>query len=81
MESQMRHPLFLLLPVVLVATRSLALGISWPTKPGARPAIPAEIEYQALLIVIFCLTGLLASLYAMARFPDLGAAIAEMNQF
>jgi hypothetical protein len=73
--------LLLLLPVVLAATRSLASGIRPPSRAGARPTIPAEAEYQVLLIVIFCLTGLLVSLYLMIRFPDLGAAIAEIDQF
>jgi hypothetical protein len=77
----MRHPLLLLLPVVLAATRSLAFGIQPPSKARARPTIPAEAEYQVLLIVIFCLSGLLVSLYLMIRFPDLGAVIAEANQF
>lgn len=77
----MRHPLLLLLPAVLGATRSLAFGIQSPSKAGTRPAIPADAEYQVLLIAIFCLSGLLVSLYLINLFPDLGAQIAEINQF
>jgi hypothetical protein len=76
----MRHPLFLLLPVVLAATRSLAFGIQSPRKRGTQPKIPVETEYEALLIVIFCLTALLISLSLMIRFPELGAVVAEYNQ-
>jgi hypothetical protein len=73
--------LLLLLPVVLAATRSLASGIQSLSRASARPTIPAEAEYQVLVIVIFCLTGLLLSLYLMIQFPDLGTAIAEIDQF
>jgi hypothetical protein len=73
----MRHPLFLLLPFVLAATRSLAFGIQSPAKPGARPTIPAERECEVLLIVIVSLLAL----NLIFRFPDLGAVIAEYNQF
>jgi len=76
----MRHPLFLLLPFVLAATR-LAFGIRPPSKYGVQPRIPAETENKALPVVIFCLTGLLITLGLMIRFPDLGAVIAEYNQF
>lgn len=76
----MLHPLLLLLPVVLAA-RSLAFALQSPSKSVARPAIAAEAEHEILLIVALCLTGLLVFLYVMARFPDLGAQITEMNQF
>lgn len=77
----MRHSLFLLLPIVLAATRSLAFGISSPSERGLRPTISAETEYQVLLIVTLCLTGLVVSLYVMTQFPDFGATFSEMNQF
>jgi hypothetical protein len=77
----MRHPLFLFLPFVLAATRSLVLGVQSPGKLAVRSTIPSETEYEALLIVILCLTGLLISLSMMVRFPELGAVIAEYNQF
>jgi hypothetical protein len=77
----MTHPLFLLLPFVLAATRSLAVGVHLPGESGRRPAIPVETEYEILLIVIFCLTGLVICLSLMFRFPDFGAVIAEYNQF
>jgi hypothetical protein len=76
----MRHPLFLLLPFVLAATRSLAFAIQSPGKPGVRSTIPVQAEYEVLLIVIFCLSGLLVTLNLIFRFPDLGAIIAEYNQ-
>jgi hypothetical protein len=77
----MRDPLLLLLPVFLAATRSLAFAIQWPSKDGLRPTISAATEYQVLLVVIFCLTGLLVTLALMVRFPNFGAEIAELNQF
>ena len=77
----MRYALFLLLPFALAATRSLAFGIQSSGKLGARPTILAEAEYELLLIVIFFLSGLLVVLNLIFRFPDLGAVIAEYNQF
>ena len=77
----MPHPLLLVLPAVLAATRSLAVGIQSPGKSEAQPAISADTEYEILFVVIFCLTGLLGSVYAITEFPDFGATIAEMNQF
>jgi len=79
-EAHMSHPLFLLLPFVLAATRSFAFGVQSPTEPGARPAMAAETEFRFLVIAILCLTGLLATLGLMIWFPDLGAVIAEYNQ-
>lgn len=73
--------LFLFLPFVLAATRSLAFGIQSPGKSGMRPTISAESEYEVLSVAILSLTGLLASLYVMARFPELGKIIAEANKF
>lgn len=77
----MRHPFFLIFPVVVATMRSLAFGLQLPSKDGMLSTIPAETEYEALVIVILCLTGLVVSLYVMARFPELGATIAELNQF
>jgi len=77
----MSHPLFLLLPFVLAATRSLADGIRLSSESGRRPTIPVETEHECLMIVIFCLTGLLIGLTLMFRFPDFGAVIADCNQF
>jgi hypothetical protein len=76
----MGHPLFHLLQVVFAGARSLAFGIQSPSKRGA-PALPAATEYAALLIVIACLTSLLVIRILMIRFSDLGAVIAEFNQF
>jgi hypothetical protein len=76
----MRDPVFLLLPIVLAASRSFAIGMQSSRKSGTRPPISVETEYQILLIVIFCLTGLLATLNVMIQFPDFGEVIAEYNQ-
>lgn len=76
----MSHPLFLLLPFVLAATRSLAVGIQLPGA-GREPTIPVQTEYEILMIVIFCLTGLLIGLTLMFWFPDFGAVIADYNRF
>ena len=75
----MRYPLLFLLSFVLVATRSIAFGT--PSKAAARRTTSADTEYQALLIIILCLIGLLVSLYLMIRFPEIGAIIAETDQF
>jgi hypothetical protein len=77
----MRHPLFLLLPFVLMATRYLGFGIRSPNKDGLRSTISADTEYQALLIAIFSLAGLLVTLSLMIRFPNLGSVIADCNRF
>jgi hypothetical protein len=77
----MHNPLILLVPFILAATRSLAFAIRSPGKPGLCSTTPAEMEFQILLTVVFSLSGLLASLYLMIQFPELGSAIAELNQF
>ena len=76
----MRYSLFFLLPFALAAARSLAGTIQLPGKSEGRPTISADAECRALLIVIFCLSGLLVILTLMLRFPDLGAVIEEYNQ-
>ena len=76
----MHYPLILLVPVIL-AVRSLAVATRPPGKIGVSWSIPAEVEFQILLTVVFSLSGLLASLYLMIKFPEFGNAIAEFNQF
>lgn len=76
----MHYPLILLIPVILAA-RSLAVAIRSPETLGLRPTISAEMEFQILLTVVFSLSGLLITLCLMIRFPELGDAIAELNQF
>jgi hypothetical protein len=76
----MRHPLVFFLPFVIAAARSLKFRIRLPGESEGLPAISADTECKFLLILIFCLTGLLITLYLMTRFPDLGATIAEYNQ-
>jgi hypothetical protein len=79
--TRMHNPLLLLVPVILAATRSLAIAIQPPVDSRVRSIIPADLEFQFLLIIVFSLCGLLASLYVMIECPDLGVAIAELNQF
>lgn len=76
----MRDPLFLLLPAVLGATRSLAFAMQPASENGLRSTISVETEYQSLLIAIFCLVGLLLTLSSMICFPELGAVVAQYNQ-
>jgi hypothetical protein len=76
-ELKMLHPLFLLLPFVLAAMRSFAVGIQLRGKP----TVSAETEYEFLLVAIFCLTSLVFALHLILRFPDVGAVIAEYYQF
>jgi hypothetical protein len=76
----MRHPLILAI-ACLFAARSLTLGIQSAARSGIRPIMSAEKERELLQIVTFCLVGLLVTFGLMLRFPDLGAVIAEYNQF
>jgi hypothetical protein len=77
----MSNPAVLILPFVLAAGRSFALGIQSLSGLECRPTIPADVEYEFLTIAILCLVGLLVTLNLIMRFPDLGAVIAEYNQF
>jgi hypothetical protein len=59
-----------------------------PTELRARSAAPqrswrvaAFIDPDLIAIVQFCIIGLLATLVVMFCFPDLGALIAQYNQF
>jgi hypothetical protein len=47
----------------------------------AATMVPADKEYEFLILIAFCLVGLSVSLYLMVYFPDLGVVIAECNQF
>ena len=76
----MRQPLILAI-VCFFAARSLTLGVQSASKSGIRPIMSAEKERELLQIVTFCLVGLLVTFGMMIRFPDLGAIIAEYNQF
>lgn len=77
----MSNPVLLILPLIVAATRSLALSIQSPRELGDRPTTSAERECELLMIVAFCLLGLLVTLQIMIRFPDLGLIISEYNQF
>jgi len=48
-------------------------------KPTARLKVRADTNLQGL--AIFCALGLLISLYAMIRYPEFGAMIAQFSQF
>jgi hypothetical protein len=74
----MRHPLILAI-ACFFAARSLTLGIQ--AVGEIRPIMSAEKERELLQIVAFCLIGLLVTFGFMVRYPDLGAVIAEYNQF
>jgi hypothetical protein len=76
----MRHPLILVI-AGFFAARSLSLGIQSAARSSIRPILSAENESELLKIIIFCLIGLLATFGLMIRYPDLGAIIAEYNQF
>jgi hypothetical protein len=73
----MSNMLVLVVPFIL-ATESIML---LPSTLGSPPIVPAEKEYKFLTAVTLCLLGLLVGLGLMVRFPDLGAVIAEYNQF
>ncbi len=77
----MSSPLVPILPFILAATRSLRLGTQPPSERRNRTMLPAEKEYEFLILVAFCLLGSLVAIYLMVRFPDFGTVIAEYNQF
>jgi hypothetical protein len=49
-----------------------------PTKPSWRELLTDPDMYA---VVAFCLIGILLALNLMLRFPDMGAVIAQYNQF
>lgn len=62
------------------------------TRPAPRPirhANPSAYDWflsraqdpETLVIILFCLAGLVATLYAIHQFPDFGALMQGMNQF
>jgi hypothetical protein len=62
--------------------------LQMPTELRARSAarqrsrrVAALIDADLIAIVQFCLIGLLVTLVVMFWFPDLGALIAQYNQF
>ena len=76
MENEMRHALFLL---VLAAVCSLEYAFS--SMSGGDRKIPIERESEFLGMTIFYLLASLIPTYLMTRFPELGAQIAELDQF
>jgi hypothetical protein len=71
--------------------QALAKAKSKYVHPAEKPRQPAEKPWQRILIAVtnpdlqavvaFSLIGLLLTLNVMFRFPDLGAIIAQYNQF
>jgi hypothetical protein len=76
----MHDPLILLVPPIFAAIRSLTIAVWPPANSAASSTISAEMEYQFLLVTALSLVGLLATLFVMIQFPDVGEAIAELNQ-
>lgn len=77
----MGHPLVLILPFVLAATRSLALGVQPRTGSANSRGLSAETEFEFLAVAAFSLVGLWLTISFMIRFPDLGMVIQQYNQF
>ena len=77
----MGHPLVLILPFVLAATRSLALGVQPRTRSASHGGLSAETEFGFLTVIAFSLAGLWLTISFMIKFPDLGLVIQQYNQF
>jgi hypothetical protein len=77
----MSNPLIPVLPCVVAAARSLALGVRWPTNSESQSIISAEAEYEFLKALAFFLLSSWVMLNLMIQFPGLGAVISEYNQF
>jgi hypothetical protein len=77
----MGHPSVLILPFVLAATRSLALGVQPRPHSAGRRGVSAETEFAFLTVVAFSLAGLWLTIKFMMRFPELGLLIQQYNQF
>jgi hypothetical protein len=77
----MGHPLVLILPFVLAATRSLALGVQPRSGSATHRGLSAEIEFEFLTVIAFSLVGLWLTISFMIRFPDIGLVIQQYNQF
>lgn len=77
----MGHPPVLILPFVLAATRSLALGVRPRTRSENHRGLSAETEFELLTVIAFGLAGLWLTISFMVRFPGLGLVIQQCNQF
>ncbi|MBR0790012.1 hypothetical protein JQ631_13115 [Bradyrhizobium manausense] len=75
----MHHSFYLFLPLALAATPVMALEVL--TSDAKRSAIAAEARYRILIRVAGALTILLVVSSLMTFHPELGAIIAEYNQF
>lgn len=88
-EAKMRIAL-ILVPAVLAAL-SLTSAFQSPTNPANRRTQETEIAWSRFtaaitnldlqVVVAFCLIGLLLTLNLIFRFPNMGAVIAQYNQF
>lgn len=75
----MHHSIYFLVPFALAATRDLAIGVAPPRVQ--RSVISPETEYRVLSPVTVALTMLLIGSSLMTTYPELGALIANYNQF
>ena len=75
----MHHSIYFLIPFALAATRDLAIGVA-PSRVK-RSMISPETEYRVLSPVAIALTVLLIGSSLMTTHPELGALIANYNQF
>ena len=51
------------------------------TKPTQWLSLKSLADPNLQTVVLFCALGLLISLYAIIRYPEFGAIIAQYNQF
>lgn len=75
----MNHSFYLLLPMALATTPVLAAEIL--TQDVKCPAASAEMRYRILMRVAVALTMLLVVSSFMTFDPEIGAIVAEYNQF
>lgn len=75
----MHHSIYFLLPFALAATRDLAIGVA--TSQVQPSVMSPEMEYRVLSPVAAALTMLLIGSGLMITHPELGALIANYNQF
>ena len=52
-----------------------------PTKPVWSWLVASTRDPGLIAVILFCAIGLLVTLNLILRFPDLGAIIAQCNQF
>jgi hypothetical protein len=62
-------------------TRSAPRPIRHANPTAYDRVLSAAQNPETLVIILFCLVGLVATAYAIHEFPDFGALIQGMNQF